>query len=118
MAGDAVASLLAPGHGRVEVEDDADGIAGTARHRKAWFVVAERLLIATGVDALDAADIAPGDLPRSPTSGYVAQHVFEDGDLRIGVVFGHRLRLRLERRVEPEGEYGHRDGIDRADAVP
>src|SRR5262249_21595555 len=75
MADDAVAPLLPLGHRRVEVEDDADRIAGAARHRQARLVVTERLLIAAGVNALDAVDLAPRDLPRSPTPGYVTQHV-------------------------------------------
>src|SRR5262245_34848872 len=118
MADDAVAPLLPLGHRRVEVKDNADRIAGAARYGEARLFVAERLLIAAGVNTLDAVDLAPRDFPRSPTPGDVAQHVFEDGDFRIRIVFGHRLRLGLDRGVKPEREDGHRDGINRADAVP
>src|SRR5262249_31739798 len=117
-AGDAVGAFWPRGGGGVEMEEDADRTAGAARHWEARLVVAERLLIAAGVNALDAVDLAPRDLPRPPTPGYVAQDVFEDGDFRIRIVFGYRLRLWLKRGVEPERKDCHGDGIYRADAVP
>ena len=46
--------------------------------------------------------ISPTRPSTSPTSGYVAQDVFQDGDFRIRIVFGHRLRLRLKRGVKPQ----------------
>src|SRR5262249_56004945 len=104
--------------GGVEGEGGGDRVAGTGRDGEGRSVVAEWLQGAAGVNALNAADLAPRDLPRPPTSGYVVQYVFEDGDFRIRIVPGNRLRLRLKRRVKPQREDGHRDRINRADAIP
>ena len=88
-----IPAFVAPGRRSIKIEDHADKLSRATGHGQTCLLIIEWFNRSAGVDALNTGDLAPRHAPGAPGLFEVAEHIFENRDIRRGQVTGQLLRL-------------------------